>query len=828
MTQMKILKFGGSSVATPERICQVVDIVQRACQKTQVAVVVSAFGGVTDALLDAARLASLRDEAYLSIFEKLAQRHLDAATELAKGDEVDVLRARVEGTLSDLRDLLHGVYLLREVSPRSRDSIASHGERLSAIVVAAALRDAGIEAADADARELIRTDARFGQAHVDFAESDELIQRFFAAVGMSVQVVTGFIAATADGETTTLGRGGSDYTAAILGAALDSAAVELWTDVDGVMSADPRWVPEAAPIAAMSYEELMELSHFGAKVVHPPSVQPTRQRSIPLLIKNTFHPLAKGTRVRDGVTSEGPPVRGITAIANVVLLRLEGAGMVGVPGIASRLFGALSRHQVNVILISQASSEHSICWAVAPESVADAVRGVAEEFALEQRVGLIDDLAIEPDLAIVAVVGGGMRRHPGTAGRLFATLGAHGINVRAIAQGSSELNISVVVATADAQRAVGAIHDAFLFPHRRRVQLFLAGLGRVGGAFVIQLLARQEALRAERGLELELVAVAGSRGTLALDGRVSSGEDLAERLRTAADPTSFEVAIEAFATSPRPHKVFIDCTASDATTTAYDRLRASGTAVVTANKRRLAGPFGDYRQLMVSRPGRLYYETTAGAGLPIIGTLKALLATGDRLNRLEGSLSGTLGYLVDQLADGVRFSQAVQRAHQLGYTEPDPRDDLSGLDVARKLLILGRLAGHELELEDVVVEPWLDNGWNELSADVFWDRLPELDDRFVARQAAAVAGGRRLVYLASLDRTGARVCLSDVPAEHPCAGVRGSDNLIALFTDRYRETPLIVRGPGAGPEVTAAGVFADVLQAVAEADLPFGGHGWKF
>ena len=822
---MRVLKFGGSSVATAERVRRVVSILTQARAAGELTVVVSAFGGVTDTLLRTAALAERRDESYLDLLTELEKRHLAATAELASPSDVDLVKSFVLQALHELRDLLHGVYLLREASPRTRDRLLSYGERLSAAIVAAALRQGGMASEDADARRLILTDDRFGQAQVDFETTYGRIRQSYAEAPKDVvRVVTGFIAATPDGETTTLGRGGSDYTASILGAALGAEAVELWTDVSGVLSADPRFVPDAAPIAKMSYEELMELSHFGAKVVHPPSVHPTRNAKIPLLIKNTFDPEAPGTRVTAEPLPDQPPVRGVTSIGRVALLRIEGAGMVGVPGVASRVFGALGRRQVNVILISQASSEHSICLAVTPESLTAADEALREEFALERRVGLLDDPVVEPDMAAVAVVGGGMRRHLGTAGRLFAMLGAHGINVHAIAQGSSELNISLVVSAADDQRAVRTLHEAFLFPGRRTVALFLAGVGRVGGTFLAQLGERQQALLEERGLRLQLVAVAGRRGVLVEDEGILPGEAI-ERLRVEEGAlVPLGEAVERFRHLPMPHKVFIDCTASDEIPALYEEIRGAGIALVTANKRRLAGPMASYRELMAAGPGHLYYETTAGAGLPVTATLKALLLTGDRLHRLEGLLSGTLSYLCEQLAGGLRFSEAVRQAYDLGYTEPDPRDDLGGLDVARKLLILGRLAGFELELGEVEVESWLpDASWSEGSIEGFWTRLPELDDAFAARQKEARDAGKHLRYLASLDGTGARVCLSALDSDHPCAGVRGSDNLIALYTDRYSETPLVVRGPGAGPDVTAAGVFADVLQAIAEANWLTGG-----
>lgn len=841
---MRVLKFGGSSLATPERVEAVVEIVAEAAGRGPVAVVVSAFGGVTDALTDAAGRASRHDASWQTVCSELAARHRRAAETLAPAAERAGLDGEVARTLGELSDLLHGAWLVREASPRTRDRILSYGERLSAAIVAAALRRHGVAAVACDARRLIVTGPQFGAARVAMETTAARIREHFAGVaagGGPLQVVTGFIGATLEDETTTLGRGGSDYTAALVGAALGAAAVELWTDVDGVMSADPRLVPAAAPIPRLSYHELMELSHFGAEVVHPPSVHPTRSAGVPLVIKNTFNPAAPGTRVApagdsgdaadDGDAAAGPVV-GLASIHRVALLRLEGDGMIGVPGIAGRLFGALARAGVSVILISQASSEHSICFAVAPEAVDDATAAVGEEFELERGAGLIDELVVEHDLSVLAAVGSAMRERPGIGGRLFGVLGERGVNVRAIAQGSSERNVSLVVAAGDEARALNAVHGAFFTvggPAPAVIaEIGVAGVGRVGGALLAQLAERAGELTGERGLGLRLVGVAGRRG-LALAVAGDDGLDpatAAAALDTAADPAGAAGLAERLLTSPAQRRVFIDCTASSAVAALYDRLLAAGVAVVTANKLRLAGPWEGCAGLFRRRgdaTGRLYYETTVGAGLPVVRTLAELLATGDRLVRVEGVLSGTLSYLMDRLEAGEAFSAALREAHRRGYTEPDPRQDLGGHDVARKLLILARTAGMELAPELVEVEPLLPaEPWADLDEEAFWQRLPDADDGFARRLEEAAAGGRRLRYLASLDvGGGARVSLTAVAADHPAAAVRGSDNLVAFTTARYADSPLAVHGPGAGPEVTAAGVFADLLRAVTEA--PVGG-----
>ena len=815
---MRILKFGGTSLAAPERIRAVAGIVKEAAAHGPVAVVVSAFGGVTDDLLAAARCAESRDESYRETLAALEKRHLEAIRELAAPEEQDGLRDRVREILGEVDELVHGAFLVRESSARTLDRILGAGERMSAPIVAAALRQLGLAAEDCDARSLVVTGPEFGRALVREEPTSSRIRAHFADRD-AVQVVTGFVAATEDGEPTTLGRGGSDYTASLLGAALAAEAVELWTDVDGVLSADPRMVRGATVSPELTYEELMELSHFGAKVVHPPSVHPTRRESIPLRIKNTFRPDAPGTLVTTDVGSAseaGHPVRGIASIPSVSLFRLEGDGMVGVPGIAMRLFGALARRGVSVIMISQASSEHSICFAVAPEARDEAAAGVTQEFEPERRAGLIDDLVIEDDLAVIAVVGSGMRERAGISGRLFGVLGSHGVNVRAVAQGSSELNISLVVAGDDAATAVNAIHHAFFPGGEGVVELGLAGVGGVGEALLGQLAEHAPALEESRRLRLRIVGVANSRGAVVDAGGIEAGDAL-RRVRSGDGRVSHDDFRAFLATDRGAPRVFVDCSASESVTEWYAGMQSSGASVVTANKLRLARSMEEFRALWPESGEGFYHETTVGAALPVVRTLADLVATGDRVRKIEGVLSGTVAFLLSEVARGRTFSESVRSAHELGYTEPDPREDLGGRDVARKILILARLAGNALEPDDVGVESLLpDESWTALSLDEFWKRGPELDEGIAARHAAAADAGRQLVYLASFVEGRAAVGLTEIEEDHPCAGVRGTDSVLALTTDRYADSPLVIRGPGAGPELTASGVFADVLRAVAE------------
>ena len=817
---MRILKFGGSSVSTPERVRAVVAIVRAARREGRAMVVVSAFGGVTDALIRAATEAARGDDAWTVTHRELLARHLDAVAALASADEWVTLGREVEQTFEELGNLLRGSSLVGECSPRTLDSVMSFGERLSAAIVAAALRQAGEDAAFCDSRRFVVTDGAFGAAQVDLDQTRARLSAYIEGRAR-LQVVTGFIGATPAGDTTTLGRGGSDYTASIVGAVLGAELIEIWTDVDGVMTADPRLVPEAFSITSMSYDELMELSHFGAKVVYPPTVRPAREHSIPLLVRNTFNPGFPGTRIGHVRGDSARDICGISSITRVALLRLQGDGMAGVPGIAMRLFGALAREGISVILISQASSEHSIALAVEPAGVSRARASITNEFALEQRLGLIDPLIVEDDVSLIAAVGDGIRDRPGAVGRLFGVLASHAIPVQTFAGGSSERNISIATSRANEVRALNAIHGALLFPTRRIIDVYLAGVGRVGTAFLDQLRSQAETLARKENTHVRLAGVATSKRML-IDPRGIDHARWRARLDSEGQPCDLAKFVDALVEPRRPTSVFVDCTASAQTAALFPRLIAAGVPVIAANKRPFADRLEAYRILKdaVARGAAVHYETTVGAGLPVLGTLSDLVRTGDRVNSIDGVLSGTLGFVLDRLRSGTALSVAVKDAHARGYSEPDPRDDLMGADVARKILILGREAGYDLEPDAVTTIPLVPAEWAAMSLDEFWAALPSLDDAFAAKQADAEKSGRRLCYLARVAGGRATVGLEAVDQSHPCATLSGTDNLIAFSTDRYDATPLVVRGPGAGPHVTAAGVFADVLRAARTADRP--------
>ncbi|MEO5762793.1 MAG: bifunctional aspartate kinase/homoserine dehydrogenase I [Vicinamibacteria bacterium] len=811
---MKVMKFGGTSVGTSDRIRGVVRLVQEASTTERVAVVVSAFGGVTNELIEASQHASRGSLEWRVLFDRINQRHTAAIVDLVAPAEREELQVAIQQATDDLGGLLRGVSLVRECTPRTLDSIVSFGERASSLIAAAAFRSLGVSAKACDARLLVVTDKNFGAARVDFVKTYNRIQTWWSGE-TTIPIVTGFIGSTDLGETTTLGRGGSDYTAAIFGAALDASCIEIWTDVDGVMSADPRIVPTAFSMDSLRYDELMELSHFGAKVVYPKTVHPARAKNIPLVIKNTLNPTFPGTWIHEEAAATAMGVRGVASISSVALLRLEGDGMVGVPGIAMRLFGALARESVSVILISQASSEHSICFAIEPGAVTRAQDSITAEFALERQAGLIDELIIEPDSCVIAVVGAAMRDTPGSAGRIFGVLGEAHVNIRAISQGSSELNISCVVGREDEKRAVNAIHEAFFADHRT-VSVFIAGLGRVGRALVDQMTAQTEGLRKRTGLRLEIDGASTSRHTLTRATGLN-GRGLRQQVEAEGSAKNMEALIRAAIESRRSSAVFVDCTDSEETMGQYSHLLDAGVHVVSANKRPFGGDLAMYQSIKVGRRrgrGALFHETTVGAALPVLGTLSDLIRTGDQVRRIEGALSGTFGFLMTRVADGVAFSAALKEAHELGYTEPNPREDLSGADVARKILILARESGMAIEASAVKRQSLLPSPeWDAMSIDEFWKRLPELDTGIAEQSRAASVSGGRLSYLASVVDGRAEVGLRAVEPSSPFASLRGGDNMVAFWTDRYATSPLVIRGPGAGPDVTASGVFADIIKA---------------
>ena len=811
---MKILKFGGSSVATPDRIKSVIQIVLPFVGKEPIAIVFSAFGGVTDMLIRLSNLALAGDQDYKLELEQLEKRHLDAVRDLIGVQRQSSFLAQVKFMINELDDILHGVYLVKERTPRTVDYIMSFGERLSAYIISEAFCDRGIAAEFLDTRTVVRTDNHFGHAKVDFETTNLLIRNHFAS-HPDLQIVTGFIGTSESGETTTLGRSGSDYTAAILAGALRASSLEIWTDVDGMMTADPRKVKKAFTVKEMTYEEAMELSHFGAKVIFPSTMQPAMANSIPIWIKNSFNPSFVGTKISEDANGRSLIIKGISSMNNISLISVQGSGLLGVVGVSMRLFATLAREKINVILISQASSEHSICFAIESGISAQAKVALEREFQYEIQNGEMDEMLVEDKLAIVAIVGENMKHNPGTSGRMFNALGKNGINIIAIAQGSSELNISTVVQESDIGKALNVLHEAFFLSDRKVLNLFLVGTGLIGKSLVKMIADQFTKLSKENLLEVNLIAVANSKKMLfdEMGLKLDSGVDQMKREGEAMDMQVFLRQIRELNLS---NSIFVDCTSSETVTDFYEAILSSNISIVTPNKKANSGPLQKYRTLKsiaFKRGIKFLYETNVGAGLPVINTMNDLLLSGDKVIRIEAVLSGTLNFIFSSFTEGKRFSDVVKEAKQKGYTEPDPRDDLNGMDVARKTLILAREAGVPLEISDIQVENLVPEDCRKAGTlEEFFICLAKHDDQFEAWRKQAESKKEKLRYRSVLENGKTSIGLASVGESHPFYSLAGSDNIILLTTERYHERPMVIRGPGAGAEVTAAGVFADIIR----------------
>ena len=812
---MRVLKFGGSSLATPDRIRDVGRIVRTTVNGSAAVVVVSAFQGVTNQLLDCAHLAERRDPECEQAYDRIAARHRSAVASLLGRQQGRRVRALVDAQLGELRDALHGIRLLGHCPPAALDVAASFGERLSALIVSAYLNRFR-RTRFVDARQFVTTDEHFTRANVNFLKTNRAAREYFSAFWResrrALPVVTGFIGRTEDGRTTTIGRNGSDYSAAIIGAALGASTIEIWTDVDGVLSADPKAVSSAFVLPQMTYEEAIEMSHFGANVLHAGTIGPAVAKSIPIVIKNSFNPAAPGTLISRKPTNGYRLAKGISSVGDLTLLTLRGRGMGGVRGTAERLFRALASRSVHVILTFQASSEHTMCFAVSKSEVAAAERAIAEEFRLEFHHGLTT-LDHKPDQALIAVIGEGMKGRPDVAGKVFGALGRHNINVSAIAQGASERNISCVVDAAQQARALNVIHQGFFEP-RTPLALVVVGVGHIGGALLRQLHERQPYLR-EQGFDAKVIAVANStRFVVKPDGLdLGRWRDALDASPRRMNPRALTQAIAELAIA---NVALIDCTADAAIVDAYPAFIKANLHIITPNKRANVLPWRRYtalRALFAAHQKHFLYETNVGAGLPIISTLRDLIVSGDVITKVEGVFSGTLSYLFNTFDGTTPFSTLVRAAQRLGYTEADPREDLTGQDVARKLLILARQTGVKMELADVRVDSLVQRSLTEGPfSPQFFSRFAAYDAEMAQRLQRAKARGAVLRYVGTFERGCARADIKEFPRDHFFATTKGNDNLIAFTTTRYARTPLIVQGPGAGADVTAMGVFSDIFK----------------
>jgi bifunctional aspartokinase / homoserine dehydrogenase 1 len=809
-------KFGGTSLADAAAYRTVAGIITASPGPERLAVVVSAAAGTTDGLIELVNRAGRRDTSHESLAAEMETRQIALARDLLGAEGAVDLVANIEKEFGDITDVLRASTVMGTALDNAVGAVAGFGEIWSARLLAAHLRDLGADATWMDAREVLVVQPSEPAPTVDWERSGANLEQWLDANDNRIVVITGFVASDPDGAATTLGRNGSDYSAAIFGSLLESSEVVIWTDVDGVMSADPRLVPQAEVLETLSYDEAMELAYFGAKVIHPATMTPAIQHGIPVTIRNTFNPGAAGSRISPE-SSTDVPVKGFASIGDMALVNLEGTAMIGVPGISERLFGSLREAGVSVVMISQGSSEHSICFAV-PQGQAGLARSAVERaFAAERQQGLLQDLEVTPGCTILAAVGDGMSGTPGIAARLFGALVRAGVNVRAIAQGSSERNISVVIDGADATKALRAAHSGF-YLSRQTLSIGVIGHGHVGGTLLDQMSGRLGWLLEEFGIDLRVRAIAGSK-TMVLDEHRIDLEGWRDRLLGGGSstlPTDLEMLAEYVHTDSVPHAAIIDCTASAEIAGRYGDWLASGIHVITPNKKANSGDLDYYRSLQASArraDSHYFYETTVGAALPVIQTLRDLVQTGDVVRRIEGVFSGTLSYLFNSFDGSVPFSEIVAAARDKGYTEPDPREDLSGMDVARKVVILAREMGMSAALDDMEIEGLIPSGLEEGSVQEFLTKLAGHDEEMADIVGRARAEGKVLRFVGVIDpETGTQVALRSYDLDHPFARISLTDNIVTFQTDRYSENPLVVQGPGAGPAVTAGGVFADLLR----------------
>ena len=811
---MIVLKFGGTSVANAQNIKLVIEIVAKKAQNDRLAVVVSAFSGVTDLLLKTSNEAALKNESYLTTLEEIKQKHFETITNLvAKKNQNDLL-VTITNEIKQLKTLLDGCFLIGELSPRTSDAIVSFGELLSSQIIAVALQEKVSDAIFKDSRELLKTNSNFGKATINLKLTNSLISNYFNSFKQSVVLLPGFIASDEKGNTTTLGRGGSDFTAAILANGCKATSLEIWTDVSGMFTANPKLVKQAKPIESISYHEAMELSHFGAKVLYPPTIQPVLNASIPIWIKNTFDADANGTLISNAQESNGNPVKGISHIEDIALLTLEGSGMIGVAGSSKRLFEVLSKENINVVFITQASSEHSICIGILNNDAEKAKKAIDETFELEITQNKINPCIVEKDLCIVALVGENMKNHQGLSGKMFSTLGKNNVNIRAIAQGASERNISVVINKNDVKKALNTLHERFFEDNTKQLNLFVMGVGNVGEKFMDQIHQQKKFLKDNLKINVRVIAISNSR-KMHFNKDGITLKDWKEHIEN-GEKADLNAFISKSKSSNLRNSIFVDITANDFVASIYDQFLKENIAVVTCNKIACSSKYDNYKNLKnLSRKynAPFLFETNVGAGLPIIDTLKHLIASGDKVNKIQAVLSGSLNFIFNNFSDTYSFHDVVKEAGVQGFTEPDPKIDLSGIDVARKILILIRESGYQMEIEDIENKSFLPAECiNTTDNDSFFASLIKNASHFDNLLKEANEKNSRLKFVATFENGKASVGLEFIPQESPFYNLEGKDNIVQFYTDRYVDQPLLIKGAGAGAAVTASGIFADVVR----------------
>jgi len=817
---MLILKFGGTSAGSPEGINNIIEILNDTEHKGNVpVVVVSAFPGITDALVNIAHAAEV-GRAYAQELDNLEKHYNEYAQKYLKAAERSIALKNIKSTIEELSRILDGISLLRELSVRSLDMIMNFGERLSAGLLAQIFIANGIKSAFLDSRTLVKTDSSFGRAKILQKETYDNIRAFFKEPVKTLQVVSGYNGSAVEGYTTRLGRDGSNLTAAVFASALDAKKLEIWTDKDGLFTADPEYVKNALCIDEISYVEAMEFSHFGTDAFFPPSVKPALDKGVSIIIRNTFNASSGGTRIVKNASPGKFPIRGISSISSAALIRLQGSGMVGVAGFSARVFGALARKNINIMLITQSSSEYSICFAVLPEEVSAAETAIKDEFTQEIHNGSIEKPIAEKDLAIIAVVGSAMKSTSGISGKFFHALGRNGVNIVAIAQGSSETNISAVISKHDEGKALNAIHDAFFFANHRSVNLFLIGTGNIGGTLLDQIAENREKLANRDLINVNLIgAAAWDKMMFSLDGLdpVKTKEMLNKKGKVAGTE-EYKLAsfIEKMASFNLPNSCFCDCTASEEIAASYEKILRHSIPIVTPNKKANSGSLDYYHKLTSFSRERgipYLYETTVGAGLPVISTIRDLFLSGDRIIRIEAVPSGTLSFIFNNFDGSKPFSALVREAKAKGYTEPDPRDDLNAMDAARKALILAREIGLSMEFSDVKIEPILPASCLKAKdIDSFFAELEKADGDFEKRRAEEAAKNCALRYVVVIEDGKAKLSLRGEPEGSPFRSLVDSDNIVVITTERYSKLPMVIKGPGAGAQVTAGGVFADIVR----------------